>query len=133
MTKKFTGRATFLKPNEVFVFATDVAGRHRLPTARRALSLGALYHHAWGLSGNTFALRLFDAHQQQLSRVEIVTELNMFNRFVTSRPTMFFHIANIEDELTGDGRQAFLDWLQYASCCKRIVHWSKKAGALAHV
>jgi hypothetical protein len=125
MTEFTADQSLRLQPNEIFVFATDTAGRHKLQSARRALSYGALYGHAYGLSGKTFALRLFDALHEQLSRTEIVSELNMFNRFVTRRPTMHFYVANIEDELTGEGRDAFLDWLRYAQCCKRIVHWRK--------
>lgn len=132
MTAFSTSSPQLLAPNEIFVFATDTAGRHRWPSARKALSYGALYGQAHGLVGKSFALRFFDPYGEQLTRVQIVSELNLFNRFVSTRATMRFHVANIQDELKGDGREAFMDWVSYSACCKRITHCKRIAEVIAN-
>jgi len=47
---------TELKENEIFVFGSNLAGRHGKGAARQALKFGARYWKGFGFSGNTYAI-----------------------------------------------------------------------------
>lgn len=45
-----------LKDNEIFVFGSNLSGRHGKGAAKQAMSFGAIYGQAVGLQGNTYAI-----------------------------------------------------------------------------
>ena len=47
---------TALKPYEVFVFGSDIAGRHGKEVVKLSLGWGAQYWKGSGMSGNTYAI-----------------------------------------------------------------------------
>lgn len=55
---------TELAPNEVFVFGSNLAGRHGAGAAKQALKWGAAYGHGKGMRGQTYAIPTKD---EQLS------------------------------------------------------------------
>jgi hypothetical protein len=52
---------TELKPNEIFVFGSNEAGRHGAGAAKMAIKWGAIYGEAFGLRGQTFAIPTVNA------------------------------------------------------------------------
>lgn len=45
-----------LAPNEIFVFGSNVSGRHGKGAAKTALKWGAKYGQGYGLQGRTFGI-----------------------------------------------------------------------------
>ena len=96
MTLKFHPDGTLPKSGEIFVFGSNLAGRHGKGAARVAYDrFGAIYGDFVGIQGNSYAIPTKDAKLKVLSLDEIEAEVKAF--------CVFARISNREFWLTAIG------------------------------
>jgi hypothetical protein len=87
---------TELRPGEIFVFGSNLAGRHGKGAARQALKWGAKWGQASGLQGRTYGIPTKD---RSVTRVLSLTEIKpfvlQFIEFAKSRPELTFLVTEI--------------------------------------
>lgn len=69
---------TELKPNEIFVFGSNTAGRHGKGAAKDAMKWGAKIGQGFGLMGNTFGIPTKDNKIKTLPLLAIQRYVQMF-------------------------------------------------------
>jgi hypothetical protein len=75
---------------EVFVFGSNLAGRHGRGAAKDALAYGAKYGIGIGLSGNSYAIPTKDIRIQTLPLVSIAKYISEFLDFTTTSNKSFY-------------------------------------------
>ena len=87
---------------EVFVFGSNLAGRHGKGAARYALQhKGAIYGQGVGLQGISYAIPTKDATIKTLPLEEIKPYVDEFIRFAKEHPEMKFFVTPIGCGLAG--------------------------------
>jgi hypothetical protein len=86
-----------LKRGEIFVFGSNLAGRHGAGAAKQALEFGARYGIGEGLAGRTYALPTKGRGQPLpvLSLKEISHHVRVFLGYATRHPEMTFLVTEI--------------------------------------
>lgn len=93
---------TQLKPNEVFVFGSNLAGRHGKGAAKQALiSFGAVYGQGEGLQGQAYAIPTKDYGVRTLPLNKIKPYVDRFITFAKERPELIFLVTDIGCGLAG--------------------------------
>ena len=69
---------TVLAPNEIFVFGSNLAGRHGRGAALRALRFGARQGEGHGWTGRCYALPTLDANLQKLTHADLKAYTGIF-------------------------------------------------------
>lgn len=94
---------TELKPNEVFVFGSNLQGRHGRGAAKTSLQWGAVLGEGRGHFGQTYALPTIDwepeYHFIGWDRVRV--ELLIFCNYAKSRPNLKFFLTPVGTGLAG--------------------------------
>jgi hypothetical protein len=91
-----------LSPNEVFVFGSNLSGRHGKGAAKQALTWGAKWGQASGLQGRTYGIPTKDASvRRTLSVVEIKPFVEEFITFAELNPKLTFLVTEIGCGLAG--------------------------------
>ena len=90
-----------LKPNEIFVFGSNEAGRHGRGAAFTAKKWGARYGIGVGLSGQTYAIPTKDRNIKTLPLRKIKEYVETFLEFAKSKPELTFLVTNIGCGLAG--------------------------------
>lgn len=93
---------TLTRPNEVFVFGSNLAGRHGKGAALTArMQYGASYGVGIGLSGRSYAIPTKDHNLRTLDIHQIKQYVDDFVVFAKSRPDLKFYITAIGCGLAG--------------------------------
>ena len=94
---------TILKPNEVFCFGSNMAGRHGLGAAKTAHDLfGAKYGKAFGFSGQSYAIPTKDeAVKNALPLSRIKHFVDKFIEDVRANRVKVFYVTKIGTGLSG--------------------------------
>jgi hypothetical protein len=93
---------TKLNINEVFVFGSNLSGRHGLGAAKTALGWGAKWGQASGLQGKTYGIPTKDASiRRTLSIEEIKPFVDDFINFALKNPDLIFLVTEIGCGLAG--------------------------------
>lgn len=92
---------TELKKNEVFVFGSNLAGKHGRGTAKTALKWGAIYGKASGLQGKTYGILTKDRKLSVLSVDQIAPHVNQFTKFARENQNLTFLVTEIGCGLAG--------------------------------
>lgn len=93
---------TKLEENQIFVFGSNLSGRHGKGAAKTALSWGAKCGQAKGLQGRTYGIPTKDASiRHTLSIVEIKPFVDEFIEFVKANPNLIFLVTEIGCGLAG--------------------------------
>lgn len=93
---------TGVRQNEVFVFGSNLAGRHGKGAAKLALKWGAKYGQAFGLQGQTYAIPTKDANiRESLPISQIKGYVDGFIGFAKQNPNMIFLVTPIGTGLAG--------------------------------
>jgi hypothetical protein len=93
---------TSLKDNEVFVFGSNVAGRHGAGAAKTAMKFGAKYGQGFGLQGKTFAIPTVNASiSNKLSLDKIQRYVDDFVIFAKWNTDLIFLVTEIGCGLAG--------------------------------
>lgn len=93
---------TELKPNEVFVFGSNLAGRHGAGAALLALKkFGAISGQGYGLMGQSYGIATKNERIQTLPLDRIQVQVNKFLRFAENNPEKIFLVTQIGCGLAG--------------------------------
>lgn len=87
--------------NDIFVFGSNLAGRHGKGAAKRAIELGAKYGQGIGLSGQTYAIPTKSNDLQVLPLDTIRAYVAEFIAFTRIHPEYSFYITAIGCGLAG--------------------------------
>lgn len=96
-----TNFITQLEPYEIFVFGSNLAGRHEKGAAKTAIKFGAKYGQGIGLSGQTYAIPTKDENIKTLPISKIEQYINDFIKFATENPDYCFLVTEIGCGLAG--------------------------------
>ena len=87
---------------EIFVFASNLAGKHHGGSAREAVEKhGALYGHGIGMQGNSYAIPTLDHEFQKLTLDEINAHVKTFLAFASAHRECMFRIVAIGCGIAG--------------------------------
>lgn len=92
---------TELHPGQVFVFGSNLAGRHGAGAALAARKWGAKLGKGHGRHGQTYAIPTKDFHLNPLSLVQIRTYVDIFLHYASSLPRETFLLTPIGCGLAG--------------------------------
>ena len=93
---------TEVKDDEVFVFGSNIGGRHGRGAAKMALKFGAIYGQGFGMAGRTFAIPTMDVQiRKKLSLRHISVYVHKLLDFVEKRPGLKFYVTEIGCGLAG--------------------------------
>lgn len=92
---------TKLQPGEVFVFGSNLAGRHGAGAALQAIKWGARRGKGFGRHGQTYAIPTKDFHLQPLPLDKIQTYVTIFLHYAMSSPLDRFLVTEIGCGLAG--------------------------------
>jgi len=102
-----TGRTTpenitKLEEGQIFVFGSNLGGKHGKGAAKTALTWGAKYGQANGLQGRTYGISTKDKSVKRvLSVVEIKPIVDEFIEFAKANPQLTFLVTEIGCGLSG--------------------------------
>ena len=93
---------THLKPNEIFVFGSNRAGRHGKGAALTALKkFGARNGEGYGLVGQSYAIPTKDRTLRVLTMGEIKIQVDKFIKFASEHQELKFYVTEIGCGLAG--------------------------------
>lgn len=93
---------TKLEENQIFVFGSNLSGRHGKGAAKTALGWGAKWGQAKGLQGRTYGIPTKDASiRRTLSVVEIKPFVDEFINFAKANENLIFLVTEIGCGLAG--------------------------------
>ena len=92
---------TELQPNEIFVFGSNLGGRHGAGAAKLAMRWGAEYGNPVGLQGQTYAIPTLNELFQPLSIAVIQEYITEFIEFAIENPTLTFFVTQIGCGIAG--------------------------------
>lgn len=98
---KFHKDGTQPRHGEVFVFGSNLAGRHGAGAAKAALKFGAKMGVGVGLSGMTYAIPTKDEYLRTLPLNIIELYVDRFNRFTLQYPEVEFFVTRVGCGLAG--------------------------------
>ena len=91
-----------LAENEIFVFGSNLSGRHGKGAAKTALGWGAKWGQAKGLQGRTYGIPTKDASiRRTLTIEEIKPFVDEFIEFAKDNPNLIFLVTEIGCGLAG--------------------------------
>lgn len=92
----------FLQDNEIFVFGSNLSGRHGLGAAKTALGWGAKWGQAKGLQGKTYGIPTKDSTvRRTLSIEEIQPFVKEFIEFAKVNTDLIFLVTEVGCGLAG--------------------------------
>lgn len=91
-----------LPENVIFVFGSNLAGRHGKGDALIALQrYGAIYGQGEGLQGQSYGLPTKDANIRSLPLSEVAKSVERFLLFARSKPELMFKVEAVGCRLAG--------------------------------
>lgn len=117
------GLITALEPGEIFVFGSNLAGRHGAGAARQAVQWGAVYGIGRGLRGQTYALPTKDHRLRTLPPDLIAAEIKAFAAFSKGLPTLHFYLTAIGTGLAGLPEVTVRQWVEKAGMSSNVIPW----------
>ena len=93
---------TSIKENEVFVFGSNLGGRHGKGAAKTALGWGAKWGQAFGLQGKTYGIPTKDASIRRVLNIEEIKRyVDEFIYFASNNKDKVFYVTEIGCGLAG--------------------------------
>jgi hypothetical protein len=90
----------------IFVFGSNLAGRHGKGAAKAALnSWGAIYGQGEGRQGNSYAIPTKDKHLQTLDMQEVWKGISTFLEYAEDHPEEWFMVTPVGSGLAGISRK----------------------------
>lgn len=90
------------KENLIFVFGSNLAGRHGAGAAKFAKNnYGAIYGQGIGLQGKSYAIPTKDKNLKSLPLIEIEKYVKNFLEFSRKNPQLQFNVTDIGTGLAG--------------------------------
>lgn len=91
----------YLNPDEVFVFGSNLDGRHGKGAAKQALCYGAKYGQGVGIQGNSYAIPTKDKNLNVLFLKDISKYVDEFITFAKQHSQIQFLVTKIGCGLAG--------------------------------
>ena len=93
---------TQLGDNQIFVFGSNLAGKHNGGGAKIALEkFGAIYGEGVGIQGQSYAIPTLDANFKKIDLTEIRFYIDMFFQFAYNHPQYEFLVTKIGCGIAG--------------------------------
>lgn len=92
---------TSLKSNQIFVFGSNLAGRHGKGAAKQAMQFGAIYGQPIGRQGKTYAIPTKDKFIRTLPLSIIKTYIEQFAEYAKQHPELEFLLTPVGTGLAG--------------------------------
>lgn len=112
-------------PNQIFVFGSNLAGRHGRAAAKYAVDhYGAEYGNPIGLQGRSYAIPTKDRYIKTLPINDIVRYIQMFKQFALDHPNKEFFVTAVGTGLAGYRHEDMAPW--FIGCgdnCIFPVEW----------
>lgn len=92
----YTGKITNNEPNTIFVFGSNIEGKHGLGAAKIARDqFGAIYGQSEGLQGNSYAIPTKDLSKgtRSISKEQIINSIKEMYKVARNTPSKVFKIA----------------------------------------
>ncbi len=88
---------TELEPNEIFVFGSNVKGRHGKGAAKTAMQWGAKYGQGEGLQGRTYGIPTIQApgYSNKMPLTRIKPYVDRFIEFAKEHPEFIFLVTEV--------------------------------------
>ena len=106
--------------NHIYVFGSNLAGKHGKGAAKTALLFGAKYGMGEGLYGNTYALPTKDENIQSLPLAEINKYVETFTQFANKNPHLIFWVTAIGTGLAGYSIEQIAPFFEKASGLQNV-------------
>lgn len=112
--------------NRIFVFGSNLAGRHGAGAALFARKQrGAIYGQAHGLQGQSYAIPTLDARFQQRPLGDIAQDVGLFLGFARAHPELRFQVTPIGTGLAGFSHQEMSRlFAGHPSNCDMPTEWA---------
>jgi hypothetical protein len=108
-------------PNEVFVFGSNLAGRHGAGAAKFALDYGAVYGEGIGLFGRTYAIPTKDHNIKTLPIATIRSFVDEFIEFAKENTDKVFLVTPIGCGLAGYKYSQIAPLFSHAIGIKNVI------------
>ena len=93
---------TSLKPNQVFIFGSNICGYHEGGAARKAFDdFGAIYGKGTGIQGQSYAIPTLDEHFNKLGLSIIKHYLEDLDDYARTHPGLEFLLTNVGCGIAG--------------------------------
>jgi hypothetical protein len=113
---------TALQPGEIFVFGSNMSGRHGKGAAKTAMKWGAVYGQAEGLQGRTYGIPTVNASiSNKLSVEKISAFVTKFTKFASDNPDKVFLVTDIGCGLAGHSHKSIAPLFFAASFLDNVV------------
>lgn len=114
---------TKLKKNEIFVFGSNLAGRHGKGAAKYALKFfGAVYGQGIGIQGQSFAVPTKDEKLKVLSKTQIKSYVNKYLfPFVKKHSKLTFYLTRIGCGLAGYSDEEMIEIFKIFKDFKNVI------------
>ncbi len=112
---------TKLKDNEIFIFGSNLSGRHGKGAAKTALGWGAKWGQAKGLQGRTYGIPTKDASiRRTLTIEEIKPFVDEFIEFAKTNENLIFLVTEIGTGLANHKKENIAPLFKQAVNYKNI-------------
>ena len=112
---------TKLKDNEIFIFGSNLSGRHGKGAAKTALGWGAKWGQAKGLQGKTYGIPTKDASiRRTLTIEEIKPFVDEFIEFAKANENLIFLVTEIGTGLANHKKENIAPLFKQAVNYKNI-------------
>ena len=113
---------TTLKPNEIFVFGSNMAGRHGAGAAKQAKEkFGAIYGQAIGRQGFCYAIPTKNEYIKTLHLIYIEQFINYFYKYAQDHPELTFLVTEIGCGLAGYSHKQIAPLFKNCSKLSNVV------------
>ncbi len=112
---------TELKENEIFVFGSNISGRHGKGAAKTAMSWGAKYGQGEGIQGRTYGIPTVNASiSNKLTIEKIKVYVDRFIQYAKQHPENIFLVTEIGCGLAGHSHKDISPLFQEAATIENI-------------
>lgn len=113
-----------LLPHEIFVFGSNLAGRHGKGAALTALrKFGACYGVGRGLQGNSYALPTKDGELKTRTIWEISSEFRELASVASANPDLYFYLTAVGSGLAGIPERFIRSHVIATTWPKNVTFW----------
>lgn len=92
---------TTLKPDEVFVFGSNLAGNHAGGAAKQALQFGAVMGEYEGIQGQSYAFPTLDENFEKLSWDDLELSVYRLYEYAKQHPFLTFLLTKVGCGIAG--------------------------------
>lgn len=123
ITRRYHKDGTTPDDGEIFVFGSNLAGRHGKGAASLAMALGAAYGNPRGLQGKTYAIPVKTKNIITMAAADVAREIRGFVQFTYDRPDLSFFVTAVGCGLAGFKHHEIAPLFKLAMNCSFPEQW----------